>query len=115
VHMVMLEAVQEIRIIFYLLTSMFIQVKLTVIVKFDNVVAIFMAQNLSFRVHIRHVDTRYHFVYEHIVDDFTNIVLFKSCENDADLFTFTKGVSKDTYKKHVHNFLGKMDDSKIEY
>jgi hypothetical protein len=36
-------------------------------------------------------------------------VFVKSCDNDANLFT--KNVSKDTYTKHMDNFLGKMEDS----
>ena len=35
--------------------------------------------------------------------------LSASYENDADIFT--KNVSKDTYTKHVSNFLGKFGDS----
>ena len=105
----MLVAVKEIRFIFYLLTSMLIEVKLPIIVRCDNVGAIFMAENSSSGVRTRHVDIRYHFVREHVVDDFIKIVFAKSCENDADLFT--KNVSKDTYTKHMNNFLGKMEDS----
>ena len=56
-----------------------------------------------------HVDIRYHFVREHVVDDLIKIVFVKSCDNDADLFT--KNVRKDTYTKHMKNFLGKTEDS----
>ena len=108
-YVAMSEAVKEIRFIFYLLRSMFIEVKLPIIVRCDNVGAIFMAENSSSGVRTRHVDTRYHFVREHIVDEFIKVVFVKSVENDADLFT--KNVSKDAYTKHVSNFLGKMEDS----
>jgi hypothetical protein len=108
-YVAMSEAVKEIRFIYYLLRSMFIEVKLPIIVKCDNVGAIFMAKNSSSGVRTRHVDTRYHFVREHIVDEFIKVVIVKSVENDADLFT--KNVSKDAYTKHVCNFLGKMEDS----
>jgi hypothetical protein len=104
----MLEAVKEIRFISYLLRSMFIEVKLPIIVRCDNVGAILKAKNSSSGVCTQHVDTRYHFVREHIVDDFIKIVFAKSCENNADLFT--KNVSEDVYTKHVSNFLGKMED-----
>jgi hypothetical protein len=104
----MSEAVKEIRFIYYLLRSMFIEVKLPIIVRCDNVGAIFMAENSSSGVRTRHVDTRYHFVQEHIVDEFIKVVFVKSVENDANLFT--KNVSMDAYTKHVSNFLGKMED-----
>jgi phenolic acid decarboxylase len=54
-----------------------------------------LAENSSSGVCTRHVDTRYHFVCEHIVDDFNKIIFVKSCGNDADVFT--KNVSKDIY------------------
>ena len=78
----MSEAVKEIRFIFYLLTSMFIKVKLPTIVGCDNVGAIFMVENLSSGVCKRHVNTRHYFLYKHIVDDFIKIVFVKSCDND---------------------------------
>jgi hypothetical protein len=107
-YVAMSKAVKEICFIYYLLRSMFIEVKLPIIVRCDNVGAIFMAKNLSSGVHTWHVNTRYHFVREHIDDDFIKVVFVKSVENDADLFT--KNVSKDACTKHVSNFLGKMED-----
>ena len=72
-------------------------------------VVVSMAENLSSVVHTRHDYTRYHFVREHIVDDFIKIFFVKSCDNDFDIFK--KNVTKDTYTKRIHNFLGKMEDS----
>jgi hypothetical protein len=86
---------------------MSVDIKLPLIVRCDNVGAIFMAENMSSGVRARHVDTKYHFVREHIVDDFIKIVFVKSCENDADVFT--KNVSKVAYRKHESNFLGKIE------
>jgi hypothetical protein len=88
---------------------MIIEVKHPIIVRCDNVWAIFMAENLSSGVRTQHVNTRYHFPQEHIVDDFINVVFVKSCQNDADLIT--KKVSKDNYMKHISTFLGKLEDS----
>jgi hypothetical protein len=36
--------------------------KLPIVVRCDNVDAIFMAKNSSSGVHTRHVDSRYHFI-----------------------------------------------------
>jgi hypothetical protein len=83
-------------------------VKLPIVVRCDNVGAIFMAENSSSGVCTRHDDTRYHFICEHIEDGFIQIVFVKSCENDADLFI--KNVSKDIYNEHVGKFLGKVDE-----
>jgi hypothetical protein len=46
-YVAMSEAVRESRFIFYLLRGMFIEVKLPIIVRCDNVGAIFMAENSS--------------------------------------------------------------------
>jgi hypothetical protein len=102
------EAVKEIRFIYYLLESIGMNVKLPIVVRCNNVGAIFMAENSSSGVCTRHVDTRYHFICEHIEDGFIQIVFVKSCDNDADLFT--KNVSKDIYNEHVGKFLGKVDE-----
>jgi hypothetical protein len=59
---VMSEAVKEVKFIYYLLHDIGIEVKLPIIVKNDNVGAMFMAQNSSSGVRTRHVNTRYHFV-----------------------------------------------------
>jgi hypothetical protein len=99
----MSEAVKEICFFFYLLRRMFIEMKLPIIVGCDNMGAIFIAEKLSFGVCTRHIDTRYHFVLEHIVNDFIKIIVVH-----ADVLT--KNVSKDDYTKDVRNFLGKKDD-----
>jgi hypothetical protein len=83
-------------------------VKLPIVVRCNNVGAIFMAKNSSSGVRTRHVDTRYHFIRKHIEDGFIQIVFVKSCDNDADLFT--QNVSKDIYNEHVGKFLGKVDE-----
>jgi hypothetical protein len=58
-YLAMSEAVKEIHFIFYMLRRMFINVELPIIVRCDNVGAIFMAENLSSGVCTRPVDTRY--------------------------------------------------------
>ena len=102
------EAVKEIRFIYYLLDSIGIKVELPIVVRCDNVGAIFMAENSSSGVRTRHIDTRYHFIREHIEDGFIKIVFVRSCENVGDIFT--KNVNKEIYDKHVSKFLGKVKD-----
>jgi hypothetical protein len=60
-YVAMSEAVKEIRFVYYLLESLGISVKLPIIVRIDNIGAIFMAENASSGVCTRHFDTRYHF------------------------------------------------------
>jgi hypothetical protein len=48
-------------------------VKLPIVVRCDDIGAIFMAENSSSGVRTRHVDTRYHFIREHIEDGFIQL------------------------------------------
>jgi hypothetical protein len=103
-YVAMSEAVKEIRLVYYLLESLGISVKLPIIVRIDNNGAIFMAENASSGVRTRHIDTRYHFIREHIEDGFIEIVFVRTSDNDANIFT--KNVNKETYEKHIVKFLG---------
>jgi hypothetical protein len=113
-YFAMLETVMEIRFIYFLLKGMGVDIKLPIVVRCNNVGAIFMAENSSSRVRTRHIDTRYHFfVCEHVEDGLTKIVFVKSSINDAGMFT--KNVGKEAYEKHVNKLLGKIQDSNLEY
>jgi hypothetical protein len=62
-----LEAVKEIKFIYYLLQWNGININLPAhIVKTDNIGAMFMAQNVSSGVRTRHFDTKNHFVRENL-------------------------------------------------
>jgi hypothetical protein len=74
-YVAMSEAVKEIKFIYYLLNDIDIEVKLPIIVKTDNVGAMFMAQNSSSGVRTRHVNTRYHFVQENLDDGISRLNL----------------------------------------
>jgi hypothetical protein len=86
-YVAMSEAVKEIRFIYFLLKEMGVDVKLPIIVRCDNVGAIFMAENSSSGIRTRHIDTSYHFVSEHVEDGLIKIVFVKSSTNNADMFT----------------------------
>jgi hypothetical protein len=61
--------------IYFLSKGMGVDVKLLIVVRCDNVGAIFMAENSSSGIRTRHIDTRYHFVREHVKDGLIKIVL----------------------------------------
>jgi len=75
---------------------------LLILVKTDNVGAMFMAQNASSGVRTRHVNTRYHFVRENLEDGIIKIEFVKSNNNESDIFT--KNVTQEIYKRHDENF-----------
>jgi hypothetical protein len=104
------EAVKEIKFIYYLLQGIGIEIELPIIVKTDNIGAMFMAQNASSGVRTRHVDTRYHYIRENVEDGIIKIEFVRSIDNDSDIFT--KNVNQEIYEKHVKNFL---EDSGKKY
>ena len=65
--------------------------------------AIFKGNNAKQSVRTKHIDVKYHFIKEHIVDGVVEIVFVPSEENDSDIFT--KNVGKETYKKHADKFM----------
>lgn len=81
---------------------------LPIVVKTDNIGALFMSQNASTGVRTRHVDTRYHFIRENIEDGIVKVEFVKSVDNDSDIFT--KNVNHEIYEKHVKKFLGSIDE-----
>ncbi len=60
------KATREIKFIVQVLISMGIPVKLPVIVRVDDVRAMFMSKNVLTSLRTKHVDTRYHFVREFV-------------------------------------------------
>ena len=97
------EAAKEIKFVVQILMSMGIPVQLPVIIRVDNMGAIFMSENVSATARTRHVDTRYHFVREFIADGFLRVIFVRSADNVAD--PFTKNVTGDVYDSHVKEFV----------
>jgi hypothetical protein len=79
------KAVKELKVIYYLLSDLHIKNNIPIVVKTDNIGAIFMSENAVTGFLTQHVDTRYHFVREFIEDGFIEIKLVRSFENDSDL------------------------------
>ena len=107
-YVAMSEAVKEIRFIYFILRDIGIEVELPIVVKTDNVGALFMTQNSSAGVRSRHVDTRYHFIRENVEDGIVKVEFVRSSENDSDIFT--KNVSQEIYEKHARKFLGNVGE-----
>jgi hypothetical protein len=60
------EAIKELKFNYFLLSDLHIKIHLPIVVKTDNIEAIFMSENVLTSFRTRHVDTRYHFVQEFI-------------------------------------------------
>jgi hypothetical protein len=79
------EAVKETTFLYFLLKDIGIEMTLPIVVKTDNIGALFMSQNSSTGVRSRHVDNRYHFFRENVDDGIVKVEFVKSSENDSDI------------------------------
>ena len=68
------EAAKEVKFVAQVMMSMGIPVKSPIIVRVDNVGAIFMSENVTTSPRTKHVDIRYHFVREYVEDGFIEII-----------------------------------------
>jgi hypothetical protein len=97
------EAAKEIKFIVQVLISMRIPVKLPVVLRVDNVGAIFMSKNVSTSSRTKHFDTRYHFMREFAEEGFVKIIFVRSEDNVSD--PFTKNTPSSIYEKHTAEFV----------
>ena len=93
------KAVKEVIFVVQLLRSMQIVVKYPVMVRVDNVGAIFMASNVTTTCHTKHVDLWYKYVNEYVKDGIVKIISVKSADNDSNILT--KNLSADLHEKHA--------------
>ena len=101
------ESAKEIKFIVQVLISMGIPVKIPIIVRVDNVGAIFMSENVSTSSRTKHVDTRYHFVREFVEEGFVKIIFVRSEDNISD--PFTKNTPSSIYEKHTAEFVAQKE------
>ena len=92
------EATKEIIFVLQLLKSMKIKVKIPIIVRVDNIGAIWMSQNVNTSSRTKHVDVRTKYVNEYCEDGVLKIIFVKSNENISDIMT--KNLSSDLHSKH---------------
>jgi hypothetical protein len=98
------EAAKEIKFVVQVLLSMGIPVKIPIIVRVDNVGAIFMAENVTTSTRTKHVDVRYHFVREFVEEGFIKIIFVGTKNNDLDIFT--KNTSGEIHDEHTKKLMG---------
>ena len=92
------ETVEEVMFVVQLLGSMKKTVKFPVMVKVDNICAIFMASSITTTCHTKHVDIQYKYVNEYVEDGAVKIVFVKSADNDSNILT--KNLSAELHEKH---------------
>ena len=93
------EVCMEVMFIKQMMEFIEIAIKKPIVINVDNIGAIYLATNTASTGRTRHIDTRYHYVREYIVDGEVEVVFVRSQQNTADLFT--KNLPKDDFKRHA--------------
>ena len=92
------EATKEIIFVLQLLESIHIKVRLPIIVRVDNVGAIFLSGNINTASRSKHIDIRTNYVNEYVEDGVLKIVFVKSADNTSDMMT--KNLGGELHVKH---------------
>ena len=90
---------------YQVLTSVGLKVQLPIVIRVDNIGAIFMSENVAVSQRTKHVDCRLKFVQEFVFDGFIKIIFVRTGDNDADLFT--KNLGGDLFKHHAEKMMVK--------
>ena len=83
----MTKVVKEVMFVAQLLESMQIVVKYPVMIRVDNVGAIFMVGNITNTSHTKHVDICYKYANDYVEDGIVKIIFAKSADNNSDILT----------------------------
>ena len=83
-----------------ILTFLGKKINYPIIVRCDNIGAIFLAHNTKTSHRTKNIDTRYHFVREYVEDNVLKIVFVKLAENKAD--PYTKNVGEESFKRNAN-------------
>ena len=108
-YFAMSEVAKELIFAKQLLQSMDIMIEFPVIIRVDNVGAIYIANNYTIGQRTKHIDIRTHFVRNFIEDGILKVIFIKSEDNDADIFT--KNTSEEIFKKHQKKNVEQIENS----
>ena len=102
-HFALSEVVKEILFVKQLMDTIGIPIQLPIIVRVDNVGAMFLANNFSVGQRTKHIDIRTHFIREYIEDGIIKVIFIRTDDNVADIFT--KNTTEELYDKHSSNLI----------
>jgi hypothetical protein len=98
------EVCREILFIAQVMEFLGMTVQKPIVVRVDNIGAIYLANNQTTSQRTKHVDVRYHFVREYIEEGIVEIVFVRSKDNDADVFT--KNLDGEAFWRHANKMIG---------
>ena len=97
------ELCSEILYIRNTLEFMEFKIRYPIVVRVDNVGAMFLGNNPALSQRTKHISIRQHFTRQYVEDGIIKIVFVKSKNNDADIFT--KNLSSELFEKHKNKIM----------
>ena len=101
------EACKDIAFVIRVCKTMNLNIRIPVIVRVDNVGAIFLSENITTSNNTKHVDIRSKFVTEFRENGVIKIIFVRSENNDSDIMTKNLGAS--LYDKHSSKLITKKE------
>ncbi|MCO5576957.1 hypothetical protein L7F22_030778 [Adiantum nelumboides] len=77
-----------------LLGDLGIQVQRLVVIHYDNLSSIQLAQNPMFHARIKHIEVHYHFIKERVLDGSINLIFVRTDDQVATIFMKALGAEK---------------------
>jgi hypothetical protein len=106
------EVVKEVLFILQLLKHLWVEVQLPIRVHVDNIGAIFLAENQNSSNRTKHVDTRYHFLWQYIRDE--TVLIEFVCRRDHDIDIFTKNTTSEIHHQHSEKLIWTKEEYELE-
>jgi hypothetical protein len=101
------EVAKEVIFVKQVVDFMGYKINFPIMIKVDNVGAIYLANNHTTSQRTKHIDIRQHFVRKFIEDGIMKLIFVKSEDNDADVFT--KNTIEELFHKHAKKNLDKVN------
>lgn len=99
------EAEKEVKFVYQVLKTVNLNVQLPIVIRIDNIGAIFMSENVAVSQRTKHVDCKLKFVQEFVFEGFIKIIFVRSRDNDGNLFT--KNLGGKLFKCHAEKMVVK--------
>ena len=99
----MSEGLKDLKFSYTCLSFLQVKVKLSMTVIINNVGAIEMLSHHTISFRTKHVDTRFHWIWDNVPDKFVQVKYIKSEDNKLGICTITLTVP--LFKKHAKKFV----------
>ena len=87
-----------------------VEIDYPIVVRCDNIGAIFLSYNAKTSQRTRHIDIKDHFIREYVDQGIVKIIFVKSEDNVSD--TWTKNTDQQTFPRRIIKFINTQEEEK---